>query len=62
MDESLTPGVEPLSEAEKHETRLTALRLVIDRGYADIEAGRVSTKDEVFARLRAKHRQRYEPV
>lgn len=48
-DQSQYPVPEP-------EARLAALDEAIARGLADVEAGRVSPADEVFARLKAKYR------
>ena len=44
-------------EDEEHKARLEALRAEIQLGIDDFENGRHSSKEEVFARLRAARRQ-----
>lgn len=44
-------------EDEEHQARLEALRAEIQLGIDDLDAGRHSSKEEVFARLRAERRQ-----
>jgi len=51
--EVLREGVRLIQERE---TRLAALNAALDRGLADVEAGRVTPAEEVFDRLEAKFR------
>lgn len=51
--EVLREGVRLIQERE---TKLAALNAALDRGLADVEAGRVTPADEVFDRLEAKFR------
>ena len=51
----------PSDQDLKHPLELTREELIakLDRGLADIEAGRTRPVEEVFAELRQKHAQRY---
>ena len=51
--EVLREGLRLLEEREK---RIAALDLAIERGRADVAAGRIKPADEVFDRLEAKYR------
>lgn len=51
--EVLREGVRLIQERE---TKLAALNAALDRGLADVEAGRVTPANEVFDRLEAKFR------
>lgn len=51
--EVLREGLRLLEEREK---RIAALDLAIEKGRADVAAGRVKPADEVFKRLDAKYR------
>ena len=53
--EVLREGVRLVQERE---ARLAALDAAIDKGLADVEAGRVKPADEVFDRLEAKYKSR----
>jgi len=50
--EVLREGLRLLEEREK---RLKALDIAIERGRADVKAGRLKPAEEVFARLRTKY-------
>ena len=50
--EVIREGVRLVEEREK---RLAALDRALDRGLADVRAGRVKPAEEVFARLEAKY-------
>lgn len=50
--EVLREGLRLLEEREK---RLAALDVAIERGRADVKAGRLKPADEVLARLKAKY-------
>lgn len=50
--EVIREGIRLIEEREK---RLAALDAALDRGLADIEAGRTRPADEVFAELRARY-------
>jgi antitoxin ParD1/3/4 len=50
--EVIREGIRLVEEREK---RLTALDAALDRGLADIEAGRTRSADDVFAELRARY-------
>jgi antitoxin ParD1/3/4 len=52
--EVLREGLRLLQERER---KLEALNRALDRGRADVKAGRVKAAEEVFDRLEAKYRQ-----